>query len=72
VVVLDPPRAGAAECVDGIAALEPRRIVYVSCDPMTLARDVKLLQGYALERATPVDLMPQTFHVETVAVLKRL
>jgi 23S rRNA (uracil1939-C5)-methyltransferase len=74
VVVVDPPRVGLAEKVtDALAATGARRIVYVSCDPATLARDVKRLAatGYTLTRATPVDLFPQTYHVETVAVLDR-
>jgi 23S rRNA (uracil1939-C5)-methyltransferase len=73
VVVLDPPRAGAAEAIDGIAKLAPKTIVYVSCDPATLARDLARLvtAGYRAERAWPVDLMPQTSHVEVVAKLVR-
>lgn len=72
--VVDPPRAGLTE--DATVALVgcgPRRIVYVSCDPTTLARDVARLRahGYSFVRATPVDLFPQTFHTETVAVLDR-
>jgi 23S rRNA (uracil1939-C5)-methyltransferase len=70
--VVDPPRTGLAPDVrDALVAASPRRIVYVSCDPATLARDVAALQGsgYTLVRATPVDLFPQTYHVETVAVL---
>jgi 23S rRNA (uracil1939-C5)-methyltransferase len=72
-VLLDPPRAGAAECLNDIAALSPKRIVYVSCDPATLARDVKRLTalGYRLSEAVPLDLFPQTSHVETVARLER-
>jgi 23S rRNA (uracil1939-C5)-methyltransferase len=70
-VVMDPPRAGAGQAaIEGLAALSPRRIVYVSCDPATLARDAVYLvaAGYRLLEAQPVDMFPQTFHVETVAV----
>jgi 23S rRNA (uracil1939-C5)-methyltransferase len=70
--VLDPPRTGLSpEALTAIASLEPGRIVYVACDPATLARDVKRFgeSGYALVTAEPVDLFPQTYHVETVAVL---
>ena len=74
VVVLDPPRTGALDAIAGIAKLAPRAIVYVSCDPATLARDAgKLVEaGYRAERAWPVDLMPQTSHVEIVMLLRRL
>lgn len=71
-LVVDPPRAGLASgMVDAVAAAAPKVVVYVSCDPQTLARDIGLLRarGYRLLRATPVDLFPQTYHVETVAVL---
>jgi 23S rRNA (uracil1939-C5)-methyltransferase len=71
VIVLDPPRAGAADLIAMLPALAPARIVYVSCDPMTLARDLATLSrhGYATERAWPVDMMPQTWHVEVVALV---
>ena len=72
-VVLDPPRTGAPEAIDGIAKLAPKTIVYVSCDPATLARDAQRLvqHGYRAERAWPIDLMPQTAHVECVLRLSR-
>jgi 23S rRNA (uracil1939-C5)-methyltransferase len=72
-IVLDPPRTGAAEAVAGILAHAPPRIVYVSCDPATLARDAERLVagGYRAERAWPLDLMPQTAHVEVVLRLTR-
>lgn len=73
-VVLDPPRAGAgARACELIARLEPREIVYVSCDPETLARDWKALEqsGYRASEAHLVDLFPQTFHLEAVVVFHR-
>lgn len=74
VALLDPPRAGAAECVEPLIKLRPERIVYVSCDPATLARDLKNLaqNGYDLKRATPLDMFPQTAHVETIGLLERM
>jgi 23S rRNA (uracil1939-C5)-methyltransferase len=72
IVVFDPPRAGLeAGFVDALAQLKPRKIVYVSCDPGTLARDLRLIvdQGYELKRVQPVDMFCQTFHVETVSLL---
>ena len=71
-LVVDPPRSGLADGVaESIAATEPARVAYVSCNPTTLARDIERLQacGYKLERVTPVDLFPQTYHVECVAVM---
>lgn len=70
-VVLDPPRAGChPTLLAAIAEKRTPRIVYVSCDPSTLARDVKLLSGdYSLSSARVIDMFPQTYHIETVAVL---
>lgn len=70
-VILNPPRAGvAAEVTEALAAAPPGRIVYVSCNPATLARDLKRLGGgFRLESVRSFDLFPQTAHVETVAVL---
>ncbi|MCD4685342.1 MAG: class I SAM-dependent RNA methyltransferase [Anaerolineae bacterium] len=68
--VLDPPRSGiSTHAIDALAALAPRQIVYVSCEPSTLARDAKRLarKGYRLVDVQPVDMFPQTFHVECVA-----
>ena len=72
--VVDPPRSGLhPDAARALAATRVASIAYVSCDPATLARDVSALAscGYVLTSATPVDLFPQTFHVETVAVLRR-
>lgn len=71
VVVLDPPRTGAKEAVPAIAALTPRRIVYVACDPAALARDLATFAdlGYSLESLRGFALFPMTHHVECVAVL---
>ncbi|MGA8988135.1 class I SAM-dependent RNA methyltransferase [Aeromicrobium sp.] len=73
VVVLDPPRTGAKKAVRGIAGLEPRRIVYVACDPAALARDLAAFdaQGYRLDGLRAFALFPMTHHVECVAVLVR-
>lgn len=74
-VVLDPPREGAADAVERILTVHrPERVVYVSCDPRTLARDLANLVagGYRLERVRGFDMFPHTPHVETVALLVRL
>ena len=73
-VIANPPRSGFGRGVaQEIARLGPRAILIVSCDPATLARDVKLLtaERYRLQRAVPVDLFPQTPHIETIALLQR-
>lgn len=74
VICVDPPRKGISpEVVEAIVQMAPQRVVYVSCDPATLGRDVKRLRegGYLLQQAEAVDLFPRTGHVETVAVLSR-
>jgi 23S rRNA (uracil1939-C5)-methyltransferase len=70
-VVTNPPRTGMdARVADAFERLRPRRVVYVSCDPATLARDLTRLPGYRLAEVRAFDLFPQTAHVETVAVLE--
>jgi 23S rRNA (uracil1939-C5)-methyltransferase len=73
--VVDPPRAGlAGKALRRVGRLGAPRLVYVSCNPTTLASDVKALvaeYGYRLERARAVDMFPHTPHVETVALLQR-
>ena len=74
VVILDPPRKGCDEAlVETVCAMQPRRVVYVSCDPATLSRDLARFaeRGYATKRVTPVDLFPGTMHVESVCLLER-
>jgi 23S rRNA (uracil1939-C5)-methyltransferase len=74
VIVLDPPRDGCGgEVIEKAAATGPERIVYVSCNPTTQARDVgRFVEcGYTLERLQPLDMFPQTAHIEVVALLTR-
>ena len=72
VIVMDPVRAGCSEEVlKAAAGMNPKRIVYVSCNPATFARDAKILrsEGYEIKKVQPVDMFPQTMHVETVALM---
>lgn len=74
VVTVDPPRKGLApEVIASVAAMGPEKVVYVSCDPATLGRDVKIFRefGYEAKRAAAVDMFPGTAHVETVVLLSR-
>ena len=75
VMVVDPPRKGCdSACLETVLRMEPRRIVYVSCDPATLARDLKILCAdgcYELRKVQPVDMFPHTAGVENVALLTR-
>ena len=75
VIIVDPPRKGLTESfIKASVAMQPEKITYVSCNPATMARDIKLYQelGYELKKVQPVDLFPQTHHVETVALLSKL
>ena len=71
VILLDPPRSGCKEAVAHIVDLEPKRIIYVSCDPTTFSRDLRLFakSGYTLQRIALIDLFPQTYHMEVVGLL---
>ena len=74
VVFMDPPRAGSSEqFLDALALLKPKKVVYISCNPITLERDLGYLvkKGYKTEKAVPVDMFPWTGHVETVVLLTR-
>ena len=74
VICVDPPRKGLSpDVVSAAARMQPQRIVYVSCDPATLARDVKLFaqEGYGAVRAAAVDMFPGTANIETVVLLSK-
>ena len=73
VVIVDPPRAGLeGRALDALASQAIKTLVYVSCDPSTLARDAKRLakSGYRLISVQPFDLFPQTYHVETISIFQ--
>ncbi|MCI6189785.1 MAG: 23S rRNA (uracil-5-)-methyltransferase RumA, partial [Clostridium sp.] len=73
-IVVDPPRKGCdIKLLDAIGEKKPEKIVYVSCDPSTLARDLKILEekGYKTVKVQPVDMFPQTSHIETVCLLSK-
>ena len=74
VIVIDPPRKGCDKAVlNAITGSAVQRVIYVSCDPATLARDVRILVdgGYSIQKVQPIDMFPQTAHVETVVLLSR-
>ncbi len=74
VVLVDPPRKGLSkEVIETVANMQPKRIVYISCDPATLARDCEIFEGlsYKVQEVTPVDMFPRTAHVECVCLLTR-
>ncbi|WP_417908757.1 class I SAM-dependent RNA methyltransferase [Candidatus Electronema sp. PJ] len=73
IILLDPPRAGIGPAAPLLPGLHAEKIIYISCDPATLARDLRSLcgKGYVLRRLIPVDMFPQTHHIETVALLER-
>ena len=72
VVLLDPPRSGLrTQDLESVVRLKPERIIYISCDPPTLARDIRrfISHGFSVDAAHPIDLFPQTYHVETIVLL---
>ena len=75
VIVIDPPRRGCDETtLDAMVKASPDRIVYVSCNPATLARDLRYLEdrGYKTQKVQPIDMFPQTHHVETITLITRI
>ena len=72
-IVVDPPRSGLdKKTISNILRIKPEKIIYVSCDPMTLVRDLNnLITTYSIDSITPVDMFPNTYHVESVCVLER-
>lgn len=74
VAVLDPPRQGAFDVLENLAKITQQKILYISCDPMTLSRDLKKLSslGFRLTHVQPIDLMPQTSHIEVVTLLEKI
>ncbi len=73
VIFLDPPRKGASEALDAVIDIEPAHIIYMSCDPATMARDAKVLiqHGWRHVKSLPIDMFPQTYHIESLTMLTR-
>jgi 23S rRNA (uracil1939-C5)-methyltransferase len=70
-IIVDPPRTGLdANTIEYLNGSKAERIIYVSCDPITLSRDINLLKEYIVESITPYDMFPYSYHVESVVVLK--
>jgi 23S rRNA (uracil1939-C5)-methyltransferase len=75
VVFMDPPRSGSDEkFLKSVAKLKPKKIIYISCNPETQGRDLEQLtkEGYLVKNIQPVDMFPQTYHIETIVVLEKL
>ena len=73
-IILDPPRTGVeVKALDALVQLDPKRIIYVSCDPSTLARDLRRLtdNDFRFTRVTPFDMFPQTYHIESISLLEK-
>ena len=72
-VVLDPPRTGCKTVLDQVVRLKPKKIVYVSCEPTTFARDVRPFseRGYTLQNLSLIDMFPQTYHMEAIGLLQQ-
>ncbi len=72
-IVLDPPRTGCKTILDQVVRLKPQKIVYVSCEPTTLSRDLRLFsdKGYSLQRISLIDMFPQTYHMEVIGLLQQ-
>jgi len=72
-IILDPPRAGCKTILDQMIGLKPKRIIYVSCDPTTFSRDLRLFaeHGYSLQRLALIDMFPQTYHMEVIGLLQQ-
>ena len=72
-IIVDPPRKGLDKyTIDNILKLKPKSIIYISCDPVTLARDLNILKdSYNIIEVNPIDMFPNTYHVETVVILEK-